>query len=218
MALEEGFLPHQRSRENPEQLEEERRLLFVGITRAQQELQLSGAQRRVIQGSARLVISSSFLLELPRDEMDVYGPPTRSQPARDVGYEVDRQAYWGDETGVQDESLQEHERVWQEEHVDESSQPAPASHPEAARVTTAAEMLANEAGQSERAGSKVRLSPEVFQRGMVVRHPERGLGKIIAISGEGEKRSATVQFFESPRRRTYFLVHSKLEPVSSGAD
>jgi DNA helicase-2/ATP-dependent DNA helicase PcrA len=70
-AVEEGLLPHERSREHPEQLEEERRLLFVGITRAQQELQLSLARYRDFRGQRKLVIPSSFLMELPRMEMEV---------------------------------------------------------------------------------------------------------------------------------------------------
>ena len=70
-AVEEGILPHERSREHPEQLEEERRLMFVGITRAQQELQLSTARYRDFRGQRKLTIPSSFLMELPRGEMDV---------------------------------------------------------------------------------------------------------------------------------------------------
>ena len=68
-AVEEGILPHQRSREHPEQLEEERRLMFVGITRAQQELQISMARWRDFRGQRTLTIPSSFLMELPRGEM-----------------------------------------------------------------------------------------------------------------------------------------------------
>ena len=70
-AVEEGILPHERSREHPEQLEEERRLMFVGITRAQQELQISTARYRDFRGQRKLTIPSSFLMELPRGEMDV---------------------------------------------------------------------------------------------------------------------------------------------------
>jgi DNA helicase-2/ATP-dependent DNA helicase PcrA len=70
-AVEEGLLPHERSREHPEQLEEERRLLFVGITRAQQELQLSLARYRDFRGQRKLTIPSSFLMELPRMEMEI---------------------------------------------------------------------------------------------------------------------------------------------------
>jgi len=213
VALEEGFLPHQRSREDPDQLEEERRLLFVGLTRAQEELQLSAAQRRSIQGASRLMVSSSFLLELPRDEMDVHGPPTRTHPARDVRGASYDEGLW------HDDSIPEDEQVWQElpEVVDESSQPSKPSEPEAARVMTAAELLAGATGLSRDAVSNDPVLPELFQQGMVVRHPERGLGKIIALSGEGEKRSATVQFFESPRKRRYVLVYSHLELVKSAA-
>ena len=74
-AVEEGLLPHERSREHPEQLEEERRLMFVGITRAQQELQISIARYRDFRGQRKLTIPSSFLMELPRGEMELESPP-----------------------------------------------------------------------------------------------------------------------------------------------
>ena len=53
VAVEEGLLPHERSQDRPDQLEEERRLLFVGITRAQRELQISMAAQRDFRGSRR---------------------------------------------------------------------------------------------------------------------------------------------------------------------
>ena len=52
VACEQGLLPHERSRHDDEKLEEERRLLFVGITRAQEELQLSYAQYRAFRGQS----------------------------------------------------------------------------------------------------------------------------------------------------------------------
>ena len=83
-AVEEGLLPHERSREHPEQLEEERRLMFVGITAAQQELQISLARYRDFRGQRRLTIPSSFLMELPRAEMEVEigraGEPVGAKP------------------------------------------------------------------------------------------------------------------------------------------
>ena len=80
MAVEEGLLPHERSREQAEQLEEERRLMFVGITRAQQRLQISLAQYRDFRGQRKLTIPSSFLMELPRGEMD--GPAAGNDARR----------------------------------------------------------------------------------------------------------------------------------------
>jgi len=77
--LEEGLLPHERSRENPDELEEERRLLFVGMTRAQEELHLSCSQLRLFRGQTRHCIPSSFLNELP--ENDVVFEDFTGQPA-----------------------------------------------------------------------------------------------------------------------------------------
>ncbi|MEM7406697.1 MAG: DNA helicase II [Pseudomonadota bacterium] len=63
--LEEGLFPHQRSLEEPAQLEEERRLCYVGMTRAKQELYLSHAEARRLRGSEYYATPSRFLHELP---------------------------------------------------------------------------------------------------------------------------------------------------------
>jgi DNA helicase-2/ATP-dependent DNA helicase PcrA len=65
VGLEEGLLPHSRSIDNEEQLEEERRLCYVGITRAQQRLYLLRAFRRSFQGSSGPTLVSRFLKEIP---------------------------------------------------------------------------------------------------------------------------------------------------------
>jgi DNA helicase-2/ATP-dependent DNA helicase PcrA len=72
VGVEQGLLPHERSiggDANPQDLEEERRLLFVGMTRAQRELHLSWAQRRALRGQERLTIPSTFLSEIDAVKM-----------------------------------------------------------------------------------------------------------------------------------------------------
>jgi DNA helicase-2/ATP-dependent DNA helicase PcrA len=66
--LEEGVFPHSRSMQEPEELEEERRLCYVGITRAQERLMLSYALHRRIQGYG-VAEPSRFLLEIPEDQL-----------------------------------------------------------------------------------------------------------------------------------------------------
>jgi DNA helicase II / ATP-dependent DNA helicase PcrA len=65
--LEEGIFPHERSLTNPSELEEERRLAYVGITRARQRLYLSRAVARSAWGSASYKPASRFLDEVPQD-------------------------------------------------------------------------------------------------------------------------------------------------------
>ncbi len=70
IAVEHGVLPHIRSMNDPKQLEEERRLLFVGITRAKNRLQMSMAKQRGFS-SNRMGAPSPFMMELPRAELEV---------------------------------------------------------------------------------------------------------------------------------------------------
>ncbi len=65
VGLEEGILPHSRSLDEPEEMEEERRLCYVGLTRAQQRLYLVYAFRRTLYGQSELNVPSRFLRDIP---------------------------------------------------------------------------------------------------------------------------------------------------------
>jgi DNA helicase-2/ATP-dependent DNA helicase PcrA len=68
-AVEQGMLPHERSLAKTEEVEEERRLAFVGMTRAKEELYLTHARLRAFRGSELYAIPSMFLDELPADRV-----------------------------------------------------------------------------------------------------------------------------------------------------
>src|SRR5262249_53972513 len=68
LAVEQGLLPHERSLAKDEDVEEERRLRFVGMTRAKQELYLCHARLREFRGQALYAVPSMFLEELPHGE------------------------------------------------------------------------------------------------------------------------------------------------------
>ena len=67
VGMEEGLLPHMRSLEDPLELEEERRLCYVGVTRAEQRLYLMRAFRRGFRGSSEPTIPSRFLVDIPKN-------------------------------------------------------------------------------------------------------------------------------------------------------
>jgi DNA helicase-2/ATP-dependent DNA helicase PcrA len=67
VGLEQGLFPNYRSLDNPTALEEERRLCYVGITRAQERLYLSHARERRLYGSREPALRSQFLNELPEE-------------------------------------------------------------------------------------------------------------------------------------------------------
>jgi DNA helicase-2/ATP-dependent DNA helicase PcrA len=70
LANEQGILPHERSLMRDEELEEERRLAFVGITRAQEELYMTYARMREFRGQTLYAVPSMFLEELPPESID----------------------------------------------------------------------------------------------------------------------------------------------------
>jgi DNA helicase-2/ATP-dependent DNA helicase PcrA len=68
--LEDGVLPHSRSLDDGEEMAEERRLLYVGITRAKDRLYLSHAFRRTFFGDSSVSVPSRFLKDIPEESLD----------------------------------------------------------------------------------------------------------------------------------------------------
>ena len=81
--MEEGLFPHSRSMQSEEELEEERRLCYVGITRAMKELNLSYAELRRLRGQEHRNRPSRFLSEIPAELLEEVRPtPNVSMPVR----------------------------------------------------------------------------------------------------------------------------------------
>ncbi|HTN74736.1 MAG TPA: UvrD-helicase domain-containing protein [Pirellulaceae bacterium] len=201
IAVEEGLIPHERSLSDSDKLEEERRLLFVGITRAEEVLQLSYVERRNYRGRELMPIPSSFLMELPRPEMELV--TSTSSFFRDSSWDDSDHgdSYEGDEAS----QLSDFDDLdfLQDAPVPKLPVKAPAG------MKTAAEMLASAAAAPQR------FPTSAFRQGMIVQHPQYGSGVIVALSGPNHTRTATVRFYSAVGEKKFRLAHSPLTPVQS---
>ena len=102
--MEDGVFPHMRSLGDPDELEEERRLAYVGITRAQDRLYLTSAWSRTLFGGSSYNPPSRFLKELPEQLMTKAGKRQRRSP-------VDRAAATGPSTTVSADQIAPGDRV-----------------------------------------------------------------------------------------------------------
>jgi len=91
--LEEGLFPHSRALDDEKELEEERRLAYVGITRAKRRLYLSHAWRRATWGMGQASVPSRFLLEIPGDLMA--GPQLDASDGADAEGPLDLDLVFG---------------------------------------------------------------------------------------------------------------------------
>jgi DNA helicase-2/ATP-dependent DNA helicase PcrA len=210
VAVEDGVLPHERVGQHPDELEEERRLAFVGITRAKEELQLSYAVTRDYRGVRRRTIPSSFLMEIPREEMEIVDAASAFEHAFDPWEEIE-----DDDSGNDS---------WDWQIEDATSEPA-GSRPQqkkakptvsvvAASIKTAATLSreSDTVDEADAAPKLPRVSPDAFKQGMTVTHPEYGPGKIIALSGSGKNRRATI-LFATVGQKKIILAHSPVRPA-----
>ncbi len=92
--MEDGLFPHSRTLEDEEGLEEERRLCYVGMTRAERRLVLTSAARRRLFGEYQSTEPSRFLFEIPHELVRVV-EPAYSPHSPAAGYEVPRRTYGG---------------------------------------------------------------------------------------------------------------------------
>ncbi|MCA9152521.1 MAG: ATP-binding domain-containing protein, partial [Planctomycetales bacterium] len=231
VGVEHGLLPHERSLSNRNQEEEERRLLFVGITRAQLHLQLSYCRIRSRRGNLSHAIPSNFLMELPRNEMEIKdlctGPAFRTFNDDDEFDAFDS----GPEDDVEVIDVRSGERTpatsseYSQLVATSEPNPLPQDASDNARgnppprspafggshlpLQTAADMLSP--GTSQAAPNTV--NPDQFQVGMTVVHPTYGPGKIATLSGNGKDRTATINFAALPAPKSFILSRSAIRPA-----
>ena len=232
VGLEDGMLPHERSSNDDDQLEEERRLLFVGITRAEQELQLSRCQNRFRRGSYWPCIASRFLMELPREQMQIDEPSAFQSGHDDLLNSLDSTS-WGDGgsdfedlpsidvnaiEGPNDSDDSEFESSsgveYQPDPVDGSDEESGSSQVNEVAANFAIPQMMTAAQLAERHATLTgeKLEPDEFCLGMEVAHAEYGVGTVTSLTGDGKKRIATIDFSKLGEKRIR-LAFSNLRAV-----
>ena len=184
--LEEGLFPHENSIAEPEGLEEERRLMYVAITRARQRLYLSFSQTRMLHGQTRYSVRSRFLDELPPALLKWLTP--RGLPAASAGY---REGWGGAWEGFGRQGAAGRGRVTG----------ARAGDADIGRLS----------GAEQRAAQKFDRGT-AFRVGQGVTHARFGEGVIVGIEGSGDDARVQVNFGREGLKWLALSV-ARLEPI-----
>lgn len=164
--FEEGVFPHSRSLAEPEEMEEERRLAYVGITRARELLNVSHAWSRSLYGNTQYNPPSRFLEEIPHELFRIEG-------------NANAQSFSGGASSFGSGGSSRRERTYgnsfSEEHTNRVVDAAIAAGRTAAPVVNANVL------------SDIKVGEDIV-------HPTFGEGVVIDIKGAGEKAEVTIRF------------------------
>ncbi len=192
IGIESGLIPHERAvREgDPASFEEERRLLFVGITRAMEELSLTQTSERTFRGMRRTTISSPFIPELHgaiARESNVPTPHLITEALLD-------------------------------QHLEKARQRFMAAQAVAGRklIMTAAELAAKQDQEGPPDAAPQGNSDQgllEFRKGMQVRHPRYGRGTVTDVSTGSNRGTVTVIFENDEETHTFVANRCPLQPI-----
>ncbi len=216
VAMEDGILPHERSLDRPEHLEEERRLVFVGITRGREEVHASCARMRDYRGTRRISAPSLFLAEMQGSETVVVG----TEAPRDANFDPfgdaaarqseDFDDFAQDEPRPRSSSVVRRDGLTVDLEDSQDDSPPPPPPPRRRRGIDAAIERATDLAMRMAGEGKPRRE---YAKGQRVRHEEYGEGVIAGISGSGPRSIGTVIFDGPAGTRKFILGHGALEPV-----
>ncbi|MCV2354363.1 UvrD-helicase domain-containing protein [Paucibacter sp. B2R-40] len=181
--LEEGLFPHENSASDADGLEEERRLMYVAITRARQRLYLCFSQTRMLHGQTRYNVKSRFFDELPESALKWLTPPRQ---AFGSGFAKEYQSAWERGSGLK--SMVGAGRV---------------NHDKAAWAEPAVPAAMKKKEDAEHGGLKV---------GKGVFHTKFGEGVLLTLEGSGADARAQVNFGRHGMKWLALSV-AKLTPI-----
>ncbi len=216
--LEEGLLPHFNSQSNPDDLEEERRLLYVGMTRAKQRLFLTTCRRRRVAGTYQDQNESRFLAEVPADQMVVEQSPELFASAS--GYGRGGARGYGSRSGYGGGSSYGGSDYGGSNYGGGSSSGSSTSakdvlsffgKKDATKGLSPEEVAASEGPKN----LKLPFMPETpkggpLRKGARVRHAKLGIGKVLQIEGKGDSAKLIV-YFDSVGRRKLIAKYANLD-------
>lgn len=190
IGLEEGLFPHSRTFNDPTQMEEERRLCYVGMTRAMDHLVLTRAEYRRRYGTdmPEASIPSRFLQEIPPQLLQFLGSTRRHGSILNVDDEVDVASQYS----YEDEDQRIRPRYAPVRQPKRSGY----SGPKYNSIDNIAEFFASRGKKFSRPQVPVEepKGMRAFRPGQRVKHPKYGEGIVYQREGEGENAKITVQF------------------------
>jgi len=188
VGMEEGLFPSARSVDasDPESVEEERRLAYVGMTRARRRLFLSYARSRRVWGQEQMHPPSRFLKEIP--EQYVHRSSRLQRPAFIDRF---REKYGGGDENSQREALR----------------PYSSARPDRRRPSSGGGESFDQMPDYENASQD---GSRGYEKGMRVRHPTFGTGSIFQVEGSGEMQKVSVVFHDQTFKK-FVVKYARLE-------
>ena len=185
--MENGSLPHASSRDDDDELEEERRLAYVGMTRAREKLTLSRVLRRMVHGEWMNREPSPFLDAIPARALAVVDRTFGGSGGREIRFGAPEPSggLFPDYEGESQETF---------------APARPAARPAARPQRPAVPPMRRTPPPPTASG---------FRRGGRVRHPEYGVGVVLLVEGSGDQEKLTV-YFDRAGRKKFVARYSQL--------
>jgi DNA helicase-2/ATP-dependent DNA helicase PcrA len=194
MGLEEGLFPHSRTFNDPDQMEEERRLCYVGMTRAMDQLVLTRADYRRRYGTdmPEASIPSRFLEEVPGELLEILGTARSGRSAVRAADYGDQHYKYEDE----DQSANAYAGRGRSGSGSRSKGRSTYTGPKYNSIDNIAEFFASRGKKFSRPAMPIEEpgNARAFRPGQRVKHPKYGEGTVYKREGEGESAKITVQF------------------------
>lgn len=226
VGMDEGSLPHARSVDKPEQLEEERRLAYVGFTRAMRRLYLVRAYRRSFFGESQVTEPSRFLEDIPLDLVTTQGAASSYSPGG-LRSSATHRSSWGEDYNYNQDNYSSREtgRVFGSGKPQVNSQtpqrsarpssfmapkvpPTPLSQKSTSEVTSPSSPI-TPASSPTPAQSK----SQQYKPGERVRHDKFGEGIILKSEMEQNTEFVEVQFQGKYGKKRLSMDFAKLEKI-----
>lgn len=195
--VEEDLFPSHMSIANPNELEEERRLFYVAITRAEKKATISFAESRYRWGNLTNCSPSRFIFDIDEQYLDMPKELLISQP----------------EENIESDSWQ-NDKIIHKTKVERSISPNLISLSKAQKIHIQAKKSSGNLISSNKMQNFVPDNPEDIQVGMQVEHPRFGIGKVLSLEGELPNLKAAI-FFQNFGQKQLLLKFAKLKIVNS---